>query len=282
MSDCSPGASTHGRKLSASCRISIELGYFAVKSLVSGLVRCNLDRLLSRQDPIQAELKVRSEFIRKAHLYLGGVREPETFLEGLALIQHHGGPTRLIDFTRAPLMAAFFALEKESEATHCAVWAIDEIACHRRAVARIRMIDSDFSWLQEQHNIEEAINARLGSSPPQRFVAPIQPSRLNARMAIQHGIFLCLGDPGSDLFENLIPGEPNEPPIRVVKIEFPRMERGRALEGLRLLNIGRESLFPGLDGLAQSLGQLLVPVNHALDALEEVLMRPQDWPGATP
>ena len=33
-------------------------------------------------------------------------------LEWLALMQHYGAPTRLLDFTRSPYVACFFALEE--------------------------------------------------------------------------------------------------------------------------------------------------------------------------
>jgi hypothetical protein len=205
---------------------------------------------------------------------MSGAREPETNLEWLALIQHHGGPTRLIDFTRAPMVAAFFALEEDAPFERSAVWAIDELACHRRAVKRLRTLSAEFSWLQEHHSIEGAIDDRIRTTPPQRFVAPVAPSRLNARMVLQHGIFVCLGDPGSDLFSNLTPAILDEEPLRVVKIEFPRLERGRALAALRRLNIGRESLFPGLDGLAQSLSHHLAPRIGSLEALDGIVDRP--------
>jgi hypothetical protein len=39
------------------------------------------------------------------------------------LIQHHGGPTRLLDFTHSFYVAAFFALERATE--DVAVWAVN-------------------------------------------------------------------------------------------------------------------------------------------------------------
>jgi hypothetical protein len=101
-------------------------------------------------------------------------------------------------------------------------------------------------------------------------------------MALQQGVFVCLGDPGADLFGNLAHEVEAEEGLQVVKIEFPRNERGDALWSLRRLNISREALFPGLDGLAQSLNQLLAPRNLKREALLHELGKPSGWPGEHP
>jgi hypothetical protein len=261
-----------------------ELAYFDESWIFRGQcdatwgLRCYLDRGRGTADPIDAEAELRRNFMQRAHLYLPTSREPETVLEWLALIQHHGGPTRLIDFTRSPLVAAFFALSEETAAETSAIWAINEWGCHRRAVKRIREVDSEYSWLQEHHAIDRAIEARLLTRPPTRFVAPVQPSRLNARMVLQQGLFICLGDPGTDVLGNLNPEVSDEDPLQIVKIELPHGARNEALHSLRRMNISRETLFPGLDGLAQSLAHLLVPRNMEREALLRELGKPNGWP----
>jgi hypothetical protein len=49
--------------------------------------------------------------------------EPDDDFQWLALMQHHGAPTRLIDFTWSPYVAAFFALERTL--TDGVVWAMN-------------------------------------------------------------------------------------------------------------------------------------------------------------
>jgi hypothetical protein len=223
---------TYVRRVQSWASAQNEIGFFPETWVFRGQqdatwsLQCNLDRRRGTTDPVHAETTVRDEFAKRAHLFLPTAREPESLLEWLALIQHHGGPTRLIDFTRSPLIAAFFALEEDSQAERCAVWGVDELACHERAVQRLRAIDHEYSWLQSHHDIRGAVEERLGVRPPQRFVAPVQPLRHNSRLALQQGVFVCLGDPGSDLFGNLSVEVENLEALKVVKIEFPRSERG--------------------------------------------------------
>ena len=90
-------------------------------------------------------------------------------VEVLALAQHHGVPTRLLDFTEDPLVAAYFAaisawerdpLSEESEDTaHLSVWAIDlrfvralANISHRypERVAEVRVPRANNSYLNAQ------------------------------------------------------------------------------------------------------------------------------------
>jgi hypothetical protein len=69
------------------------------------------------------ERRILRIFRRKAHHYLEHLPSEEDTFEWLALMQHHGSPTRLLDLTWSPYVAAFFALEHATN--DCAVWAFN-------------------------------------------------------------------------------------------------------------------------------------------------------------
>jgi len=50
---------------------------------------------------------------------------PTNLLELAAIAQHHGVPTRLLDFTFNPLVAAYFAAAQPTTSAYLAVWAVD-------------------------------------------------------------------------------------------------------------------------------------------------------------
>jgi hypothetical protein len=83
---------------------------------------------------------------------------------------------------------------------------------------------------------------------------PIEPSIANPRVATQHGLFTFPADITATFMENLASQADVEAPKRTVKICVQREWRAEVLFELYQHNISRASLFPGLDGFAQSLG----------------------------
>ena len=73
----------------------------------------------------RAEIEARfcRQFRRAFHHYADNIPRPDDAMEWLSLMQHHGAPTRLLDFTWSPYVAAFFALYRAT--ADAAVWAFN-------------------------------------------------------------------------------------------------------------------------------------------------------------
>jgi hypothetical protein len=183
------------------------------------------------------------------HHYLAVDREHTSDLEWLALMQHHGAPTRLLDWTTSPYIAAYFALEDAHDI--CAVWAIDTtffLVDGVRAIKRWKFPDIDVPGQLSNSRYHDAV---LEAGVPGVF--PVEPFYMNDRLTAQKGLFLLPGNSEMTFQKNLDACGRDIVASHVVKIEIPLSARFDGLMDLLNMNISRATLFPGVDGFAQSL-----------------------------
>ncbi len=170
-------------------------------------------------------------------------------------MQHHGAPTRLLDCSYSIYVAAYFALEYAD--SDCAVWAVNAPWALRTSVSNYTRIGkSSAKTLQAKTTEarETAAEELLFLEPFARAAFPSTPFRLNERLRTQRATFLIPGDVTVGFTENLFALDGHDDRNHVIKIVVPFAMRVDALEQLYSMNISRHSLFPGLDGFAQSLG----------------------------
>lgn len=215
------------------------------------------------------------------------IKFPQTTGEVLALMQHFGAPTRLLDVTKSPYVAAYFAVEEphKNDTPH-AVWAIDinrllsgagqihmdlglvrpEDAEESRAAGTLLQfpVETIAGAMASQVNNDGWLNTRVS------VVTPYDPMRLSERLSVQQGALLVPRDLSISFMSNLRATVDLDHPSNLRVILLRADQRARALEQLRRMNITRASLFPGLDGFAQSFRQMLIeePVESRIARLQ--------------
>lgn len=224
-------------------------------------LRTSLERCCEREDVALSDLprlenELLRDFQRAYHHYSPHVPAPTAILEWLSLMQHHGAPTRMLDFTYSAYVAAYFAIETAVEDS--AIWAVNAPwalqASVEEFVASGKGVEAKKLQAPTTEVHERASLALFFSGNPVRIVTPLSPFRLNERLRTQKGTFLVPGDPSSGFMANLTSTGGSESAENVVKIVIPIALRREMLAGLDRMNISRRSLFPGIDGYAQSLG----------------------------
>jgi len=175
-------------------------------------------------------------FKSHAHLYLNNLPEKTSKLEWLALMQHYGAPTRLLDMTFSPYVAAFFALETGQN--ECCIYAIK----HKH----FTNIDADhFKNIDYKKSIFEDQRAEKS------FIIPYEPEMKNERIVAQQGAFL-VSSTNYETYDKIISNY-NFSQSQGVKYIFKKSIRYEGLKKLRLMNITSATLFPGIDGFCRSL-----------------------------
>lgn len=216
-----------------------------------------LNNAIERTDFIQqgngVEAKFVAEFQRGARNYLTRDQIPEHLIEWLALMQHHGAPTRLLDLTRSPFIAAYFAFEfaPAREDQHVAVWCL-HVEHLRTAALEILSLEFGDALQETQNLINEKLFEVLFYQNNKHLVFPVEPFRMNRRYSLQQSIFLSTGTSEAPFMEQLQFLQ-NTMHKAIIKLEIPSCHKKQALRELLKMNLHRASLFPDLDGYALSL-----------------------------
>ncbi len=209
----------------------------------------------------EVERRLLREFKRRVHHYSANVPHECDTEEWLALMQHHGAPTRLLDWTYSFYVAAYFAFECAKNGESVTIWALNTEWCNEAATS---ILGHDGRGLSDILN--GAVDERprgwfdkvFGADPPILFVHTVNPFRLNERLTYQRGVFVAPGKVSAPFANNLRNLEGYDSRQNIVKLVILTGRYGcgrdKALKQLQDMNITRATLFPDLDGFAQSLG----------------------------
>ena len=210
------------------------------EDLSSGLLRL----AAGRSDIGRLEHHLLRNFRKYAYGRVGG-----SIWKWLALGQHRGLPTRLLDWTYSPFVALHFAtadlatMDEDGE-----VWAINFVAANRhlpRAVKDILRAEGSDTVTVEMLGAFRTLEAfdRLASRP---FVVFLEPPSLDRHIVNQFSLFSLMSNPQTRLDDWTA-----RHAALVRRIVIPAALKWEIRDKLDQANINERVLFPGLDGLSR-------------------------------
>lgn len=165
----------------------------------------------------------------------------------LFLMQHFRLPTRLLDWSKSALVAAYFAVQDDGKkGADARIWGLRPGLLNKNEVLKPIVLHSRMEYVRRLLSDLFGEPSDVPTNPP-RAVA-IAPEHIDARMAVQQATFTL--HPSSEPLDEL-PGV--EEFLWSAKI--PASAREKIQHQLALLRIDRMTLFPDLENLAYELSR---------------------------
>jgi len=220
------------------------------ENLSSGLLRLaggrsNVERL---------ELHLLRNFRKYA---FGAAAAADTVWHWLALGQHRGLPTRLLDWTYSPFVALHFSTaDLRVMDRDAVVWAINFVEANRFLPPRLKRIlaaegsdTATIDMLSAFASLGEF--DRLARKP---FVVFLEPPSLDPRIVNQFALFSLMSSPEASL-DDWLAGHRR----LARRVIVPAALKWEIRDKLDQANINERVLFPGLDGLSRWLARYYWP-----------------------
>lgn len=179
----------------------------------------------------------------------------------LAVAQHHGLPTRLMDWTVSPRVATHFAtFEEEHYDKDGAIWAVDVVKAIDYLPAEFQAmlkVESAFLFSIEMlDRLASSLSDFDGLSKKGEFVLFFEPPSLDARIINQGAIMSVMPGADLDLRKFLVQRASANLYHRII---IPKELKWEIRDKLDQDNVTERMLFPGLDGLSRWLKRYYGP-----------------------
>ena len=189
----------------------------------------------------------------------GAVPATDSVWNWLALAQHHGLPTRLLDWSFSPYVALHFATQDPAQFdVDGAIWCVDYVKIHALLPDALkRHSESEGADVFTAELLDRAADTlpkldEMGRDEP--FLMFLEPPSLDERIVNQFALFSLMSSPTANLGRWLA-----DRPDVYRRLVIPAGLKWEVRDKLDQANITERVLFPGLDGLSRWLKRYYTP-----------------------
>lgn len=215
--------------------------------------------------------RVEEALLRNFRKYAHQSQSPgNSWWNWLAMAQHHGLPTRLLDWTFSPFVALHFATEKyDFFHMDAVVWCINVVELRRFLPSALNaLLDQDSSIFFSASTLDRyattlsEFDYRV-KEEGESCVIFFEPPALDERIVNQSALFSMMSSSSLQL-EDWLRAHERENPKLCRKIVIPASLKWEIRDKLDMANITERVMFPGLDGLTAWLKRYYAP-NHLIE-----------------
>ena len=186
----------------------------------------------------------------------------------LSLAQHHGLPTRLLDWSVSPYVALHFATEDPDKfkndpkyqdlgRPNAVIWCVDIVLIQRQLPDALRDLLAEYKaqvfYVEMLEKMCDTL-ARFDALAERPFPMFFEPPSLDNRIVNQFALFSMLSDPTAQL-ESWLAEHLN----CVKRILIPEDLMWEVRDKLDQMNLTERVIYPGLDGLSKWLRRYYAP-----------------------
>lgn len=203
----------------------------------------NLEPSIKRHGGTEAERALFKRFKQNALSHV--VYRPSTEWEWLFVMQHHGLPTRLLDWTESALIGLYFALDGENDANPdaaAALWAMDPIGLNQ-ASRWSGLHQADIPGFDDDEDLEQYLPSKVARGNIALEPIAAIAARNNSRIQVQQGVFTIH-------HKTLEPLNAANRLDHIWRYIIPKDLISDLRKNLEMLNLTKLSLFPELANVA--------------------------------